>query len=312
MPIRPIQPAADALQVAAMHSQVERETVTPADIERWCAHLPPGRVAHRLVTTDAQDAATGYGMALHEPGWPAGHFYVWVVIDPAWRGRGLGAALYQTVRAFVDAQGANLIKSEVRDDDAVGQEFARLRGFEIDRHLFESSLDLKTFDPGPYRDLPAGLEAAGLRFFSLAEVGNSPENRRKLYEINHSTALDIPGMIDDSFSTFEEFEHWVCGADWFSPSGQLLAADGDAWVGLSAVQLEPELHGSYNLMTGVLPAYRGRKIALALKLRAIQYAQAHGAYTMRTHNDSLNHPMLAINRKLGYRSQPGKYLLIQR
>ncbi len=62
-------------------------------------------------------------------------------------------------------------------------------------------------------------------------------------------------------------------------------------------------------MTGVVASYRGRKIALALKLLAIRYAWSHGAKTIRTHNDSLNAPMLAINRKLGYQPQSGKYRL---
>ncbi len=44
-------------------------------------------------------------------------------------------------------------------------------------------------------------------------------------------------------------------------------------------------------------------------LAAIRYAQAQGAHTIRTNNDSLNAPMLAINEKLGYGPQPGKYLL---
>ena len=66
---------------------------------------------------------------------------------------------------------------------------------------------------------------------------------------------------------------------------------------------------STNFITGVLPAYRGRKIAQALKLIAIRYAKARGANYIRTDNDSENAPMLAINRKLGYKSQTGVYLL---
>lgn len=57
-------------------------------------------------------------------------------------------------------------------------------------------------------------------------------------------------------------------------------------------------------MTGVEKAYRGRKLALALKLLAIRIAQAHDAATIRTGNDAENGPMLAINRKLGYQPWP--------
>ena len=41
----------------------------------------------------------------------------------------------------------------------------------------------------------------------------------------------------------------------------------------------------------------------------IRCAKAFGAATIRTNNDSENAPMLAINRKLGYKPLPGKYLL---
>jgi ribosomal protein S18 acetylase RimI-like enzyme len=67
----------------------------------------------------------------------------------------------------------------------------------------------------------------------------------------------------------------------------------------------------YNLMTGVDQAYRGRKIAQALKLKSIELAQAYGADYIRTHNDSTNASMLAINRKLGYQPQPGEYRLVK-
>jgi RimJ/RimL family protein N-acetyltransferase len=98
---------------------------------------------------------------------------------------------------------------------------------------------------------------------------------------------------------FEEYEQWVCAAEWFRPEGQLIALDGEQWVGLCALQLLPENQGAFNLITGVLPAYRRRQIAQALKLLAIRYARRYGAMHISTTNDSLNVAMLAINRKLG-------------
>jgi len=59
--------------------------------------------------------------------------------------------------------------------------------------------------------------------------------------------------------------------------------------------------------TGVLKEYRGRKIALALKLLAIRFARACGATYIRTNNDSQNAPILAINEKLGYKPQQGLF-----
>ena len=80
---------------------------------------------------------------------------------------------------------------------------------------------------------------------------------------------------------------------------------------MSAVSLNAEDRSAYNQHTGVLCAYRGRKIAQSLKLLAARYARARGAQTLGTHNDSQNAPILAINRKMGYQPQPGNYLLVR-
>lgn len=63
----------------------------------------------------------------------------------------------------------------------------------------------------------------------------------------------------------------------------------------------------YNMVTGVDRAHRGHGVAQALKLLAIRCARRYGAIYIRTHNDSENAPILAINRKLGYQPQPGLY-----
>ncbi len=310
MQIRLAHPESDIPGIAKLVNTFERQPLTVATVQKWFDHMPPGRITRRMVVANEPDAVIGYSVAVHEPWWPDRHFYVWVVIDPAWRGQSWGRALYQDAQAFLQEQGAVQLKSEVRDDDPASLRFAQQKGFRIDRHHFASRLDLLAFDETPYAPSLARLEAVGMRFFSMADLQDSPAARRKLYELNRVTDLDIPGA-DGTFMSFDEFEQWVCGARWYCPAGQLIAADGEAWVGLSAVQLLPETQGAYNLMTGVLRSYRGRKIALALKLLAIRYARQHGARFISTDNDSLNVPMLAINQKLGYKPQPGKYSLIQ-
>ena len=64
-----------------------------------------------------------------------------------------------------------------------------------------------------------------------------------------------------------------------------------------------------NAFTGVIPEYRGRGIATALKVKTILHAREVGVSEILTQNDSENEPMLAINRKLGYQNWPGAYVL---
>lgn len=65
----------------------------------------------------------------------------------------------------------------------------------------------------------------------------------------------------------------------------------------------------YNSMTGVIHQYRGKGIAQAVKVKAIEFALHKGVKCVRTHNDSKNVPMLSINEGLGYKQKPGNYSL---
>jgi GNAT superfamily N-acetyltransferase len=62
-----------------------------------------------------------------------------------------------------------------------------------------------------------------------------------------------------------------------------------------------------NAFTGMLRDYRGRGIAQALKVRTIMYAKQSGVSEILTENDSVNAPILAVNKKLGYKRWPGVY-----
>jgi GNAT superfamily N-acetyltransferase len=310
MSIRPANPETDIEGIAVVVNAFESESVTTEMVKQWFERMPPGRVAHRMVAANEAGGVIGYGVAVHETWSPEGQFYVWVGIDGAWRGRGLGFALYEDARLFLREQGAGRLKSEVRDDDPASLRFAERNGFAIDRHQFESALDLTTFDETPDAGVIPRLEAEGITFASMADFQDSPEARRRLYEVNCDTSMDLPG-VDGAYPSFDEFEQLVCGGPWYRPAGEIVALDGEQWVGLSAVQLLPEKQGAYNVMTGVIRPYRGRKIALALKLLAIRYARAAGALYLGTDNDSLNAPMLAVNRRLGYQPRPGKYLLVK-
>ncbi len=306
--LRPALPSADESGIASVVNAFEQNPVSVETVHEWLTHEAPGRISYRRVAVNGDDAVVGYAVSVHETWDPEGQFYAWAGVAPAWRGRGVGAALYSDMLAFLKHHNACTVTSEVRDDCAVSQAFARRRGFECDRHLFQSSLDLDRFDDSPHAQLIEDHAASGIRIHSLADFGDTPEARRKLYEVNAITDRDVPGWTDPGLS-FEEFNEWVYESGWYRPDGQLLASDGDRWVGICAVRLYPEVHEAFNVHTGVIRSYRRRRIALALKLAAIRYARSQGARSLSTHNDSMNGPMLALNRRLGYVPEPGRYTL---
>jgi RimJ/RimL family protein N-acetyltransferase len=88
-------------------------------------------------------------------------------------------------------------------------------------------------------------------------------------------------------------------------AGHFLVKDGARYVAESNLFLtENPPDVLYQGITGTRGEYRGRGLALALKLRTIEYARALGKREIRTWNDTLNAPMLAINTNLGFVRQP--------
>ncbi len=308
--LRPLNLDLDAEAVARLVSLTRLEPATASQVRDWW-RARPDSIRSLQVATGPDGQALAFLEVAHDGWLEPKHYYLNVIVDDSWRGQGIGRRLYMEGVAFALAHGATHLEAEVRDNDSGALRFAEARGFRRVAHTFESVLDLDSFDETPFLGRLTRAQAAGVRFFSLADSGTPGEDDlRRLYELNRAAALDNPGN-PGVFEPFESFRHTVCEASWFRPDGQWLAADGERWVGLAAVVLYPESHSAYNGFTGVDAAYRGRGLATALKLLAIRWAREQGARSMRTNNDSRNAAMLAINRKLGYRSRPGSYRLVR-
>lgn len=302
--VRSVDPASDLTRIAeltnAVHPDSETEDLLREDLLRQI----DGRFMRSLVASVPGEPVAGYALVDHAPWQPAGRFWGWVTTDGRWRGQGIGSTLYAHALTLATEQHATVLATQVRDDQPESLAFAERRNFHVERHIFESTIDLATFDGSRFAGLVKAVEATGIRFFTLADVGNTREALRALWEVNYRAVLDDPASTGN-FSSFEDFSQVVGQASWFDPAGQIMAADVDTLVGLGAVGYFAETRSARNMITGVERAYRGRHIALALKLLGIRYAKAKGALTIRTNNDSQNAPMLAINRKLGYLPQPG-------
>ena len=81
----------------------------------------------------------------------------------------------------------------------------------------------------------------------------------------------------------------------------------NAYVGMSLLYKHTALPDVLKQsFTGVLPDYRGKGIALAMKLAGIERARAMGYREIRTENDSLNAPMLRINEALGFQREAAR------
>jgi len=90
--------------------------------------------------------------------------------------------------------------------------------------------------------------------------------------------------------------------------GYFLAKDinhGDRFVGVSNLFKNPSDPDVLKQgLTGVLPEYRRRGIATALKLRTVRYALDNGIRQIATRNNTRNLAMLRINEGMGFTKLP--------
>ena len=306
---RPMNIETDAADMARLYSTIVPDPITAETAREWWTRHE-GEIRFTMLAEDENKKIIGYWDVDRETWMKPGHFFVKIIVDPGQRCKGLGTQMYADALRFARGQGATHLESDVDETDTASREFAEARRFKIVHHSFNSSLDLTTFDEHRSDSLMARLHAQGFRFFSLAEVGVTEENKRRLYEVNRASGLDNPGN-DQTFPDFYAFSKNVFEASWFRADTQIIAAQGDHWVGLSAVALYPDDKHAANAFTGVLREYRGRGLAQALKLQTALLARGQGMRVIRTNNDSENAPMLAVNRKLGYVPEPGMYSLLR-
>lgn len=312
MHLRPLDPTTDFPRIAELTNMVDPEPVTADMLLRRSKTLSPERISHRIVALDDDEPIIGFSSIVRNSWLPAGQFWFRVIVDATLRNRGYGSALYDASLDFAREQGATQVLSEVRESCSECLQFAQKRGFTIERRMFVSRLYLDKFDETHFAGIIGTVEASGIRFLTLAEagnIGNTEENQRRLYELNRRVAVDNPAYAGWAFPSFEVYSQHLTASPQFSANGQFIAVDGDTWIGMAGTDYYPQTNSLHNGFTGVERAYRGRNIALALKLLTIRYARLRGVAYLYTNNDSTNAPMLAINRKLGYQAEPGILML---
>lgn len=296
----------DCEAVVVIRNACESEPVTAAQFRRWIevddSLQAPGGACCRLVAMDGACAVVGFGQTGRDPETPAGLFGIRVIVDPAVREVGIGSLLYATLELEARRLGATRLESRTHGADDASYAWAQRRGFYMDRQRTESVLDLRSWDGSRFAGHVERLTAAG--FTLVNKCGQLEEPlRRGLYEVEAATVHDVPNFQGEML-TFERWDKAWTGND--APRVVSLALDGQQVVGASTLYLPTAPGaGAETDYTGVLSQYRGRGIALALKLLSIDAAIAAGAPRMRTWNDLDNPAMLAVNVKLGYQFIPG-------
>ena len=264
----------------------------------------------RVLLADEAGAVHAFGGLTVDAWRSEGTYMLQVVVDPAAAGQGLGAQLHGYLEAEARRLGARLAVSNVRDDRPEWLAWAERRGYRVTNQYFKSELDLRSYDPAPFRPAVDRARAAGYRFFTLADV-EEEAGKRRLYAVDMEAAIDEPGIETTKWPpiTYPEYCAQMFQPPLYDPRAVVVAARGDDWAGFTGLHFRPQSGSAWVSFTGVLRPHRGQGLAQALKVLSAEYALAQGWTKIGTSNNARNPAMLAVNRKLGFVQMPGMYVV---
>ena len=232
-------------------------------------------------------------------------FGVGVSVHPDFRNAGLGTRLYDHVTAVLAPFDPILLRTQGREDKPESLRFIQKRGFAEVMREWESFLPVADFDPAPFASAFERVREAGLIIKTLPELESDAGRDRKLYELDWAVTLDMPSSDILTEPGFDNWRKRTFENPNFLPDAWFVACDGDNYVGLSYLGNstgDPTV--LYQQTTGVLRDYRRKGIALALKLRGVEYAKNAHREKINTWNATTNRAMLSINEAMGFIKKP--------
>jgi mycothiol synthase len=269
----------------------------PADREgiAWAERTYPGgiRVLADLDGRPVGGAVAGR-MYVHPPEYP--DWWAEVVVLPDARRRGVGTALLRAVSQAARAAGKAGFISPTSDIRPEGAAFLVRYGFREHERSKAVRLDLAEVSPA---------EVAAPEGIVLTTLAARPDLVAGVHQVAERTFPDIPGGDPMAVGDLAEFRARDVDRPGVRHDGFQVAIDGDRVVGYASVIVEAGRPGvGFHDMTAVVPEWRGRGLATALKRATIEWAKGAGLEALETGNDEANGAMRAVNLRLGYRPLP--------
>ncbi len=307
--IRPVTTSlADYGAIASIHNAVwQTAGLTAENRQRHDSKRNPGFLFQRLLVESAGQiiahAAYGEDAWNHTPG----KYFMAIEVHPAFQQQGVGDALYeQIVTALMGRDPMPIFfATTTREDQPGGVAFLHKHGFRQVMRAPMSRLDLTTFDPTRFAAIQEKVRQAGITLHSMTKLKQrDPDWIRHWYDLEQAINTDHPIADRGEPLPFETFAGFM-DTPLVNTDAAFFALDATGhYVGQSTLEIPDPQSKTINVgITGVLRSHRRLGIATALKVRALQFAQAYGAQAIETGNEE-NNPMFQINLCLGFQPAP--------
>lgn len=232
-----------------------------------------------------------------------GHFEVKLLVLPQHRSRGIGTALWRALMQLLAPHSPLSLAASVRETETAGLAYAHRLGFVERMRQWESRLDLTTVDLELHTPALDRVAAAGYEIITFADLAGDPVRNREAYELLNEVRRDVPSAEPRTDIPWERWQRNQSGPSFWA-EGFFFARKGEELAGMSQLWRTDEPGLARTGITAVRRAHRGKGVATALKVRALQTARDAGYSKVATMNETNNREMLAINEKLGFCRQP--------
>ncbi|MCX7967664.1 MAG: GNAT family N-acetyltransferase [Armatimonadetes bacterium] len=266
-------------------------------------------IRRRYVALDSSTGKiVGFGGISHMPlSFHPQKFRMQILVHPSFQRRGIGNALFEQLMSDLKTLNALSVQVNVREKNREAIAFLHKRGFKEIQRFWELKLDVAQFELTKFLPVVEQVKAQGIAIVTLADEQRFDSDcMRKLYELQRTIGKEVPISGHFTFAPFDDFVRWMERPN-LLPDAFFIAKKGNEYIGISnlALMRTDETACLYQEQTGVLSRYRRRKIATALKIKAIEYAKRNGFRCIITHNASDSPTMLALNEKLGFKRRLG-------
>jgi GNAT superfamily N-acetyltransferase len=209
-----------------------------------------------------------------------------VNVHPDYRHRGIGSELYDVGLMHLRSLGVSRMATAFMESPD-GVSFAKARSWREERAEV-----LAVVDPADVDVIP-GVSAV---IKPVREL-----DPHELHRIDEETTRDIPSLEVIESIPYEEWLAFVWDNPLFTRDGSVGAIVDGRLAAVSFLLANVEAGRAFSMFTGTSREYRGRGLALAVKVASASWAAAQGITQMITTNDERNAPMLAVNKRLGYK-----------